>query len=70
MLASLVCAQGRDMGFDGKTLIHPSTIAAANDVFSPTSDEVEEALEIVHAFQEAEAKGVVACLQHSARCGA
>ena len=70
MLASLVCAQGRDMGFDGKTLIHPSTIAAANDVFSPTSDEVEEALEIVHAFQEAEAKGVVSYLQHSARCGA
>ena len=44
------CAQGRDMGFDGKTLIHPAQIAPANTAFSPSHEEVREALAIRAAF--------------------
>ncbi|HEV8026248.1 MAG TPA: CoA ester lyase, partial [Stellaceae bacterium] len=48
-------------GFDGKTLIHPKTIAAANEAFAPASDEVAWARRIIAAHAEAEAagKGVV-----------
>jgi citrate lyase subunit beta/citryl-CoA lyase len=49
-----VCAQGRAMGFDGKTLIHPSTIQTANEVFAPTPEEVSKARRIVDAWIEAE----------------
>jgi citrate lyase subunit beta / citryl-CoA lyase len=48
------CAQARDMGFDGKTLVHPSQIAACNAAFSPTEAEVSEARRIVAAFELAE----------------
>jgi citrate lyase subunit beta / citryl-CoA lyase len=48
------CAQARDMGFDGKTLVHPSQIAACNAAFSPTEAEVAEARRIVAAFELAE----------------
>ena len=44
------CAQGREMGFDGKTLIHPTQIAPANAAFSPSQDEVRDALAIRAAF--------------------
>jgi citrate lyase subunit beta/citryl-CoA lyase len=44
------CAQGRDLGFDGKTLIHPSHIDACNAVFTPPADEVAEARKIIAAF--------------------
>lgn len=44
------CAQGRDMGFDGKTLIHPSQIAPANEIFAPAPEEVAEARKILAAF--------------------
>jgi citrate lyase subunit beta / citryl-CoA lyase len=44
------CAQGRDLGFDGKTLIHPSQIEACNVVFTPPAQEVAEARRIVAAF--------------------
>ena len=44
------CVQGRDIGFDGKTLIHPSQIDVANRVFSPSDAEVAEAREILEAF--------------------
>ena len=44
------CEQGRDCGFDGKTLIHPSQIAAANTVFAPSAEEVERARAIIAAF--------------------
>ena len=56
------CEQGRDCGFDGKTLIHPGQIAAANEVFSPTQDEVDEARAIVAAFAQPEnaGKGAIA----------
>jgi citrate lyase subunit beta / citryl-CoA lyase len=44
------CEQGRDLGFDGKTLIHPSQIAAANAVFAPSAEEVDRARAIMAAF--------------------
>ncbi|BDG03728.1 HpcH/HpaI aldolase/citrate lyase family protein [Anaeromyxobacter oryzae] len=51
------CRQGRDLGFDGKTLIHPKQLAAANRIFAPTSAEVEAARRIIAAHAEAEAEG-------------
>lgn len=51
------CQQGRDCGFDGKMLIHPSQIAPANDIFGPSADEVAEAREIVAAFAGPENRG-------------
>ena len=55
------CLQGRQLGFDGKTLIHPSQLEPANRVFAPSDEELERAREIVAAFEEATAagKGVV-----------
>jgi citrate lyase subunit beta/citryl-CoA lyase len=55
------CHQGRDMGFDGKTLIHPSQIDTCNTVYSPTKIEVEEARKIIAAFDlpENHNKGVL-----------
>src|ERR1700751_4836757 len=44
------CAQGRDLGFDGKTLIHPSHIEACNAIFTPPAEEVAEARKIIAAF--------------------
>jgi citrate lyase subunit beta / citryl-CoA lyase len=51
------CVQGRQMGFDGKTLIHPSQLDPCNRVFAPTGDEVERARRIIEAFEEAAAEG-------------
>ena len=51
------CRQGRDLGFDGKTLIHPKTIAGANAAFSPDAAAVERARAIVAAHAEAQAAG-------------
>ncbi len=55
------CVQGLQMGFDGKTLIHPDQVGTANDVWSPTEAEVAHAREVIAAFDEALAagKGVV-----------
>jgi citrate lyase subunit beta/citryl-CoA lyase len=55
------CVQGRQMGFDGKTLIHPSQLEPCNRVFAPSDDEVAQAREIIEAFEaaKAEGKGVV-----------
>ena len=55
------CRQGRELGFDGKTLIHPKTIAAANAAFAPTPAEVAWSRRIIaaHAEAQAEGKGVV-----------
>jgi citrate lyase subunit beta/citryl-CoA lyase len=55
------CQQGRELGFDGKTLIHPKTVEVANEVFSPGSAEIEQARKIIAAFEAAlsEGKGVV-----------
>jgi citrate lyase subunit beta/citryl-CoA lyase len=51
------CLQGRDMGLDGKTLIHPTQIDICNEVFSPTAAEVEGARAIVEAFALPENQG-------------
>jgi citrate lyase subunit beta / citryl-CoA lyase len=55
------CQQGMEMGFDGKTLIHPSQVDPANDMWAPSADEVEHAERVIAAFDEAVAagKGVV-----------
>jgi len=52
-----VTRQGRALGFDGKTLIHPAQIETANRVFSPSAAEVEQAHRIVAAFEAAKADG-------------
>jgi len=51
------CEQGRDLGFDGKTLIHPSQVGPCNTTFAPASDAVDKARRIIAAFEEAEADG-------------
>jgi citrate lyase subunit beta/citryl-CoA lyase len=48
------CEQGRDCGFDGKTLIHPGQVAAANEIFAPSAQEVENARAILAAFERPE----------------
>ena len=57
----LECLQGRDMGLDGKTLIHPSQIDICNEMFAPTPAEVESAAAIIEAFAlpENAGKGVI-----------
>ena len=49
--------QGRDLGYDGKSLIHPAQVGIANEVFAPAADEVELATRQIAAFEEAEAAG-------------
>jgi citrate lyase subunit beta/citryl-CoA lyase len=51
------CVQGLELGFDGKTLIHPSQVAPANEVFGPSKEEVDLSRRIMEAFAEAEAAG-------------
>lgn len=51
------CDQGRDMGFDGKTLIHPAQLEIANAAFAPTEDEVALARRQIEAFDAAAAQG-------------
>ncbi|MDF0602283.1 CoA ester lyase [Psychromarinibacter sp. C21-152] len=51
------CEQGRDLGFDGKTLIHPAQLATANAAFAPTEDEVETARRQIAAYEAAQAEG-------------
>jgi len=51
------CRQGAELGFDGKTLIHPKQLAAANEVFAPSDEEVRLSRQIIQAYAEAEAQG-------------
>ena len=51
------CIQGKEMGFDGKTLIHPAQLAVTNEVFAPSPDEIALAERYVTAFAETEAAG-------------
>jgi (3S)-malyl-CoA thioesterase len=51
------CDQGRDMGFDGKTLIHPAQLDVANAAFSPSDEEVDLARRQITAFEDCEATG-------------
>ena len=49
--------QGREWGFDGKTLIHPSQVEPANEVFAPSEAQVEDARAVIAAFEAAQAQG-------------
>ena len=51
------CRQGRELGFDGKTVIHPQQIGPANAAFTPTAEEVARARRIIAAYAEASAAG-------------
>ncbi|RBI84096.1 CoA ester lyase [Rhodosalinus halophilus] len=51
------CEQGRDLGFDGKTLIHPAQVATANAIFAPAAEDIELARRQIEAFDEAQARG-------------
>ena len=55
------CTQARDLGFDGKTLIHPGQIAACNAIFTPPAEEVAQARKIIAAFERPEnaARGAI-----------
>jgi citrate lyase subunit beta/citryl-CoA lyase len=55
------CRQGKELGFDGKTLIHPTQVEGANDTWAPTEDEISHAKKVVEAFEEAsrDGRGVV-----------
>jgi citrate lyase subunit beta/citryl-CoA lyase len=48
------CAQARDLGFDGKTLIHPGQIEACNAIFTPPAEEIAQARKIIAAFERPE----------------
>ena len=52
-----VCQQGLELGFDGKTLIHPSQVEPCNEIFAPSAAELELAARIVAAFRQAQADG-------------
>jgi citrate lyase subunit beta/citryl-CoA lyase len=53
------CRQGREMGFDGKTLIHPGQVAGANEAFAPSEKAVEDARGILQAWEDGKGSGVV-----------
>ena len=53
------CAMARDFGFDGKSVIHPSQIATANRIFSPTAEEIAYARRVQEAFAANPGKGVI-----------
>ena len=56
-LLQFSCEQGRDLGFDGKSLIHPKQIAVTNAAFAPDETEIAGAREIIEAFEQAQAQG-------------
>jgi len=51
------CRQGAELGFDGKTLIHPKQLEAANEVFAPSEEELRLSRRIIDAYADAEAEG-------------
>ena len=53
------CRQGREMGFDGKTLIHPGQVEEANRAFAPSAQAVEDARGILQAWEDGRGSGVV-----------
>ncbi len=53
------CGQGREMGFDGKTLIHPGQVEGANTAFAPSPEAVEDARGMLRAWEEGRGSGVV-----------
>ena len=66
------CEEARDMGFDGKTLIHPNQIGPCNAAFSPGADEIAQARKMIAAFDlpENRDKGVVADRRQDGRAAA
>jgi citrate lyase subunit beta/citryl-CoA lyase len=54
------CAHGRAFGFDGKTLIHPGQIEAANRIFAPSADQLDDARRILAGFAQNPDKNVLA----------
>ena len=50
--------EAKSIGFEGKGCIHPRQIKVVHEAFAPTSEEIEKAKKIVHAFEEAEKKGL------------
>lgn len=54
---SSVCLQGAQMGFDGKTLIHPNQVAPTNKIFSPSLDELDFHRQVIEEFEAAEKDG-------------
>ncbi|NUQ89963.1 MAG: CoA ester lyase [Glycomyces artemisiae] len=53
------CRQGREMGFDGKTLIHPGQVDGANTAFAPSEQAVEDARGLIEAWEAGKGAGVV-----------
>nr|WP_329957545.1 CoA ester lyase [Nocardioides anomalus] len=53
------CRQGRELGFDGKTLIHPGQVEGANAAFAPSEQAVEDARGLIQAFEDGQGSGVV-----------
>jgi citrate lyase subunit beta/citryl-CoA lyase len=51
------CRQGREFGFDGKTLIHPSQLEPCNRIFAPSEEDVERSRKIIEAFEAARREG-------------
>jgi citrate lyase subunit beta / citryl-CoA lyase len=51
------CLQGKQLGFDGKTLIHPSQLEPCNRIFAPSEEEIERSRRVIAAFEEARALG-------------
>jgi citrate lyase subunit beta / citryl-CoA lyase len=51
------CVQGAEMGFDGKTLVHPGQVDPCNEVWAPDADEIEHARRVIAAFDDAVADG-------------
>ena len=54
------CRVARELGFSSKLVIHPAHIATVNEIFSPTESEIEYAMKVVQAFDEAESTGIAA----------
>ncbi len=52
------CAQGAEMGFDGKTLIHPTQVEPCNEAFSPSAEEIDYSRRVIEAFEQGLAEGV------------
>ena len=53
------CRQGREMGFDGKTLIHPGQVEGANGAFAPSEQAVADARGMIEAWESGKGSGVV-----------
>lgn len=51
------CRQGAELGFDGKTLIHPKQVGPANEAFAPSAEQVQKSRRIIEAFEQASAQG-------------